>query len=89
MREREEGVVAIHLPIGPLKNPLCVVSRYRDANPVPTSPVADLEVKNIKGSAWIGMESTGRWSYCLESFYPKCHYEYQEMGVGVGWGGVA
>ena len=36
--ESEEGVVAIHLPIGPLK---LAWSRYRDTNPVPTSPLAD------------------------------------------------
>ena len=37
--EREEGVVAIHLPIGSLKNPALGWSRYRDANPVPQSEV--------------------------------------------------
>ena len=31
--DKEEGVVALHLPMGPLKT--------RDANPVPTSPLAD------------------------------------------------
>ena len=38
--EREEGVVAIHLPIGPLKT-RCGWSQYRDANTVPTNPLAD------------------------------------------------
>ena len=33
----EEGVVAIHLPIGSSLG----WSRYRDANPVSTSPLAD------------------------------------------------
>ena len=38
--EKEEGVVALHLLIGPLKHALDL-SRYQDANPVPTSPFAD------------------------------------------------
>ena len=38
--EQEEGAVALHLPIGPLK-PSLDWSRYRDVNPVPTSPLAD------------------------------------------------
>ena len=33
--------MALHLPIGPLKQPAQGWSRYRDANPVPTSPLAD------------------------------------------------
>ena len=32
--------MALHLPIGPLK-PALGWSRYRDVNPVPTSPLAD------------------------------------------------
>ena len=39
--EREEDVVALHLPIGLLKNPAVGWNRYRDANPVPTSLLAD------------------------------------------------
>ena len=31
--------MALHLPIGPLKNPVMGWSRYRDANPVPISPL--------------------------------------------------
>ena len=38
--EREEGVVAFHLPIGPLK-PAVGWSRYRDVNPIPISSLAD------------------------------------------------
>ena len=38
--KREEGVVALHLPIGPL-NTSSGLERYRDTNPVPTSPLAD------------------------------------------------
>ena len=38
--EREEGVVVLHLLIGSFKTALDW-SRYRDANPVPTSPLAD------------------------------------------------
>ena len=38
--EREEGVMALHLPIEPLK-PALGLSRYRDANPGPSSPLAD------------------------------------------------
>ena len=37
--KRKEGVVAIHLPTGSLK-PALGWSRYRDENPVPTSPLA-------------------------------------------------
>ena len=36
--EKEEGVVALHLPSGPLKKNPQGKSRYRDANPVPTRP---------------------------------------------------
>ena len=36
VNEKEEGIVTIHLSIGPLKQ-----IRYRDANPVPTSPLAN------------------------------------------------
>ena len=36
--EMEEGVLALGLPIGLFKKSH---SRYRDANPVPTSPLAD------------------------------------------------
>ena len=35
--EREEGVMAIHLPIESSKKK----NRYQDANPVPTKPLAD------------------------------------------------
>ena len=38
--EKEEGVVALHLPIWSLK-PILGWSRYRDTNSVPTSPLAD------------------------------------------------
>ena len=38
--DKEEGVVALYLTIGPLKTALGW-SRYRDAYPVPTSPLAD------------------------------------------------
>ena len=37
---KEEGVVVIHLPIGPLNHALGW-SRYQDTNPVPTSPLDD------------------------------------------------
>ena len=37
---KEEGVVVLHIPIGPLKHALGW-SWYRDSNPVPTSPLAD------------------------------------------------
>ena len=37
---KKEGVVALHLPIGPLKLALGW-SQYRDAKPVPVSPLAD------------------------------------------------
>ena len=42
VNEREGGVVALHLPtvFFVYKQALCW-SRYRDANPVPTSPLAD------------------------------------------------
>ena len=41
--EKEEVVVALHLPIGPLKTRSGSepVPRCRVANPVPTSPLAD------------------------------------------------
>ena len=39
--EREEGVVAVRLLTGPKKKRVLCWSRYRDANPVPTSPLAD------------------------------------------------
>ena len=38
--ETEKSVVALQLPNGPLK-PALGWSRYRDANPVPTNPLAD------------------------------------------------
>ena len=38
--EREECVVALHLPTGPLKA-RSVLELYRDANPVPTSSLFD------------------------------------------------
>ena len=41
VRLREVGVVALHLPTGSLKKPALDWSRYRDANPVPTSLLAD------------------------------------------------
>ena len=37
--DREEGVVALYVPIGPLKTLLW--SRYQDANPEPTSTFSD------------------------------------------------
>ena len=46
--EREEGVVAITLPIGSLKT--SGWSRIRDANPVPTSPLADDPVHSVPPS---------------------------------------
>ena len=46
--EKEEGVVALLLPTGLLK-PALGWSRYRDANPVPTTPLADnLTTDNIE-----------------------------------------
>ena len=43
VREKEEGVVALYLPIEHLKNqqPALGWSRYWDANPVPIKPLAD------------------------------------------------
>ena len=38
--EKEEGVVVLYLPIVPLQT-RSGWSRYQDANPVPTSPLAD------------------------------------------------
>ena len=38
--KRDEGVVAIHLPIGSLKT-CSGLERYRDVNPVPTSPLTN------------------------------------------------
>ena len=38
--EKEVGIVALHLPIGSLKTDHGW-SRYQDANPVPTSQLAD------------------------------------------------
>ena len=39
--EKEEGVVALHLAIGPLKTPTLGWSCYQDSNPVSPSPLAD------------------------------------------------
>ena len=38
---RENGVVALHLPIGSLKTYSVLVRKNRDANPIPTNPLAD------------------------------------------------
>ena len=38
--EREEGIVVLHLSIGPLKTHSSW-NRYRDAKPVPINPLAD------------------------------------------------
>ena len=38
--EKEDGVVALHIPIGPLKT-CSGGSWYQDANPVPTSTLAN------------------------------------------------
>ena len=46
--EKEEGVVAIHIPIGPSKNPALDWSWYWDANSLPTSPLADALATTIK-----------------------------------------
>ena len=40
VNEREKDVVALHLPIGPLK-PRFGLDWYRDASPGHTSPLAD------------------------------------------------
>ena len=50
--EREEGVVALHLPIGSLKNPALGWSRYQDVNPVPTSTLADDVASAPSGPVW-------------------------------------
>ena len=39
--EIEKGIVALHLPTGPLQKTALSWNRYRDENPLPTSPLAD------------------------------------------------
>ena len=46
--EREEGVVALHLPIVPVLG----CRRYRDANPVPTSPLDDDKTSGSSRRGW-------------------------------------
>ena len=40
VNEREDCIMASHLPIGPLKTTRGS-NQYRDANPVPTGPLAN------------------------------------------------
>ena len=58
--EEEEGVVAYHLLIGPLKKPALGCSRYRDANPVPTSPLNDDITTAPSGKHFEG-DNNSRW----------------------------
>ena len=53
--------MALHLPIGPLKLALGW-SWYRDANPIPTSPLAD-----DLATAPLGPESQIRQLFCIQT----------------------
>ena len=64
--EKEEGIVALHLPIGPLKKPAPSWSRYRDVNPVPTSPLADDIALHQWGQCLLGVRKWYLYEYEFE-----------------------
>ena len=71
MREREEGVVAIHQPIGSLKTH-SGLDQYRDANQVPTSPLAD-DVTTAPLGPVVSFQIVSHWKHvllvCMSSVY--------------------
>ena len=55
--------MALYLPTGPLKT-CSELSRYRDANPVPTSPLADDLTLHHRGQLIISKEQNVFYMYC-------------------------
>ena len=53
--EGEEGVVVLHIPIGPLKTS-SGWSRYRDTNPVSTIPLVDVITTAPSGPACVTLK---------------------------------
>ena len=65
--------MALHLPIGPLK-PALGLSRYRDANPVPTIPLAESLRQGLFYISGLGADVTPCWYSLLKASLDSYHH---------------